>query len=222
MLNIQINENLIFQLFNFGNKLNIFQLRYINQLRNCGFCIGLFYFAKFTGNMVLRKIENVLILVLIPTSIFCQEFPFGWIGTYEGKMKISSGKGTIELPVSLDIREKEKDSIWSYKMIYTSPNGEVVKDYKIVKKSEYEYIMDEGEIKIGMKYLDNTFFDYYQLDSMYFTSTLRKIDSKTLMFDIYGGSLKEKDKKTTSEDSFFVNSYVPAFVQSVKFKRKKK
>ena len=67
-------------------------------------------------------------------------------------------------------------------MIYTSPNGEVVKDYKIVKKSDFEYVMDEGEIKISMKYLDNTFFDYYQLDSMYFTSTLRKIDSKTLMF----------------------------------------
>ena len=164
----------------------------------------------------------VFCFMLLSFNTLSQEFPFGWIGSYEGEMKISSGKGTTKLPVTLDIRENTKDSIWSYKMIYTSPNGEVVKDYKIVKKSDFEYVMDEGEIKISMKYLDNTFFDYYQLDSMYFTSTLRKIDSKTLMFDIYGGSLKEKDKKTTSEESFFVNSYVPTFVQSVKLKRKKK
>jgi hypothetical protein len=40
--------------------------------------------------------------------------------------------------------------------------------------------MDEGEIKISMKYLDNTFFDYYQLDSMYFTSTLLALIKQNL------------------------------------------
>jgi hypothetical protein len=164
----------------------------------------------------------IFLFLFFSNVAYCQEFPFGWMGSYKGEMKISSGKGSSTLPVTLEIREKIQDSIWSYKMTYQSPNGEVVKDYQIVKKSESEFIMDEGGIEIGMKYLDNTFFDYYQLDSMYFTSTLRKIDSKTLMFDIYGGSLKEKDKKTTSEESFFVNSYVPTFVQSVKLKRKKK
>jgi hypothetical protein len=162
------------------------------------------------------------LFLILTTLAKSQEFPYGWLGSYSGEMKVSSGKGSSTLPVTLEIREKVEDSIWSYKMAYQSPNGEVVKDYQIVKKSESEFIMDEGGIEIGMKYLDNTFFDYYQLDSMYFTSTLRKIDSKTLMFDIYGGSLKEKDKKTTNEESFFVNSYVPTFVQSVKLKRKKK
>ncbi|MFM7667411.1 MAG: hypothetical protein ACKO7D_04400 [Bacteroidota bacterium] len=153
---------------------------------------------------------------------YCQEFPYGWLGSYSGEMKISSGKGRSTLPVTLDIREKIKDSIWSYKMAYQSPNGEVVKDYQIVKKSDSEFVMDEGSIEIGMKYVDNTFFDFYQLDSMYFTSTLRKIDSKTLAFDIYGGSLKEKDKKTTNEDAFFVHSYVPTFVQSVRLRKIRK
>ena len=141
---------------------------------------------------------------------------------FSGEMRITSGKGSSTLPVTLDIREKIKDSIWSYKMAYQSPNGEVVKDYQIVKKSDSEFVMDEGSIEIGMKYVDNTFFDFYQLDSMYFTSTLRKIDSKTLAFDIYGGSLKEKDKKTTNEDSFFVHSYVPTFVQSVRLRKRRK
>ena len=152
----------------------------------------------------------------------CQEFPYNWLGSYTGEMKISSGKGSSTLPVTLEIREKIQDSIWSYKMAYQSPNGEVVKDYQIVKKSESEFIMDEGGIEIGMKYVDNTFFDYYQLDSLYFTSTLRKIDSKTLLFDIYGGSLKSKDKQTTNEDSFFVHSYIPNFFQSVRLKRRRK
>lgn len=137
-------------------------------------------------------------------------------------MKISSGKGTSSLSVTLDIREKIKDSIWSYKMAYQSPNEEVVKDYQIVKKSKSEFVMDEGGIKIGMKYVDNTFFDFYQLDSMYFTSTLRKIDAKTLTFEIYGGSLKEKDRQTTKEDSFFVHSYAPTFVQSVRLRKRRK
>ncbi len=153
---------------------------------------------------------------------YCQEFPYGWLGYYSGEMKISSGRGSSTLPVTLEIREKIKDSIWSYKMTYQSPNGDVNKDYHIIKKSDAQFIMDEGGIKIGMKYMDNTFFDYYQLDSMYFTSTLRKIDAKTLAFDIYGGSLKEKDRQTTNEDSFFVHSYVPTFVQSVKLKRRRK
>lgn len=166
---------------------------------------------------------RILFLVLLfPIQVICQEFPYGWLGFYSGEMKISSGKGTSSLSVTLDIREKVEDSIWSYKMAYQSPNGEVVKDYQIVKKSESEFVMDEGGIKIGMKYVDNTFFDFYQLDSMYFTSTLRKIDAKTLSFDIYGGSLKEKDRQTTNEDSFFVHSYVPTFVQSVRLRKRRK
>lgn len=164
---------------------------------------------------------TVFIIFLSFTS-FSQEFPYGWLGNYSGDMKVNSGKVKNTVPVNLEIREKIKDSIWSYKMTYNSPNGVVVKDYQIVKKSDSEFIMDEGGIKIGMKYMDNTFFDYYQLDSMYFTSTLRKSDSKTLAFDIYGGSLKEKDKQTTNEDSFFVHSYVPTFVQSVRLKRRRK
>jgi hypothetical protein len=162
------------------------------------------------------------LFLILTTLAKSQEFPIGWLGSYSGEMKVSSGKGSSTLPVTLEIREKVEDSIWSYKMAYQSPNGEVVKDYQIVKKSESEFIMDEGGIEIGMKYVDNTFFDYYQLDSMYFTSTLRKIDSKTLLFDIYGGSLKSKDKQTTNEDSFFVHSYVPNFVQSVRLKRRRK
>jgi hypothetical protein len=167
-------------------------------------------------------IKYLILIILIPLTSVSQEFPDGWLGSFSGEMKITSGKGSSTLSVTLDIREKVEDSIWSYKMAYQSPNGEVVKDYQIVKNSNSEFIMDEGGIKIGMKYVDNTFFDYYQLDSMYFTSTLRKIDSKTVLFDIYGGSLKSKDKQTTNEDSFFVHSYVPNFVQSVRLKRRRK
>jgi hypothetical protein len=167
-------------------------------------------------------IKYIFLLFVLPLTAVGQEFPYGWLGFFSGEMRITSGKGSSTLPVTLDIREKIKDSIWSYKMAYQSPNGEVVKDYQIVKKSDSEFVMDEGSIEIGMKYVDNTFFDFYQLDSMYFTSTLRKIDSKTLAFDIYGGSLKEKDKKTTNEDSFFVHSYVPTFVQSVRLRKRRK
>lgn len=166
--------------------------------------------------------KTLLFILLLPTCISGQNFLDGWMGFYTGEMKITSGKGSSSLPISLEIREKIKDSIWSYKMIYNSPGGEVVKDYQIVKKSDSEFIMDEGGIKIGMKYVDNTFFDYYQLDSTYFTSTLRKMDAKTLSFDIYGGSLKEKHKVTTNEDSFFVHSYMPTFVQTVKLTKRRK
>jgi hypothetical protein len=82
--------------------------------------------------------------------------------------------------------------------------------------------MDEGAIKIGMRYVDNTFFDYYQVDSTFYTSTLRKTGKNTLHFDIYGGPIGEKNKLTTNEESFFVHSYLPTFVQSVRLKRKKK
>jgi hypothetical protein len=35
-------------------------------------------------------------------------------------------------------------------------------------------------MKNGIKYLDNTFFDYFQLDSMYFTSTLLALIKQNL------------------------------------------
>jgi hypothetical protein len=163
-----------------------------------------------------------LVLLLVPFRFFSQEFPAGWIGVYAGEMHILTGTKKSAVDVSLEIREKVKDSAWTYKMTYQAPSGEVVKDYQIIKTTDSEYYMDEGGIKIAMKYVEHTFMDYYQVDSTYFTSILRKTDKNTITFDLYGGSMKEKNKLTTNIDDFFVHAYVPSFVQSVKLKRKRK
>lgn len=172
--------------------------------------------------ILISPMRTFLFIVLLPAYFFGQEFPYSWTGTYHGEMQITSGNKKTSVTVALEIREKVKDSSWIYKMTYQAPSGEVVKDYQIIKKNDSEFIMDEGAIKIGMRYVDNTFFDYYQVDSTFYTSTLRKTGKNTLHFDIYGGSIGEKNKLTTNEESFFVHSYLPAFVQSVRLKRKKK
>ena len=168
-----------------------------------------------------KAIYSTFFAALFPLCLAAQAFPDGWTGTYQGEMKITSGQRKNAVSVTLEIGEKIRDSSWTYKMTYQGPNGETVKDYQIVRKTDSEYVMDEGGIKIAMRYVDNTFFDFYQVDSVFYTSVLRKTGKNAISFDIYGGPMGEKDKITTNEGDFFVHSYIPTFTQSVVLKRKK-
>jgi hypothetical protein len=162
-----------------------------------------------------------IFLVSIFYSIgFSQEFPKDWLGIYNGQMSLYPSNKII--PVELEIRELMKDSLWTYKMRYNTPNGEVVKDYQIRKETKDRFIMDEGSIEIDMRFVENSFYDMYRLDSVIYTSILRKSASNKIDFTLYGGSIAENNSRITNEDSFFVHSYLPTFIQRVTLKRKRK
>ena len=50
------------------------------------------------------------LFLILTTLAKSQEFPIGWLGSYSGEMKVSSGKGSSTLPVTLEIREKVEEN----------------------------------------------------------------------------------------------------------------
>jgi hypothetical protein len=165
-------------------------------------------------------VRFIFLFSFFTTYIFSQEFPKDWIGLYSGQMSLFPSNNL--LLVELEISEIKEDSLWSYKMTYNSPNGEVVKDYQIRKKTNDRYVMDEGSIEIEMRFVENSFYDMYRLDSVIYTSVLRKNGKNKIDFTLYGGSIAQKNSTVSHEDSFFVFSYLPNFVQRVTLKRKRK
>jgi hypothetical protein len=162
-----------------------------------------------------------IFLVSIFYSIgFSQEFPKDWVGIYSGQMSLFPNNSLIS--VELEILELAKDSLWGYKMRYYTPNGEVIKDYQIRKETKDRFVMDEGSIEIDMRFVENSFYDMYRLDSTIFTSVLRKTRKNKIDFTLYGGAISQKNTRVTNEDAFFVHSYLPNFVQQVTLKRKRK
>ena len=73
-----------------------------------------------------------------------------------------------------------------------------------------------------MRFVENSFYDMYRLDSTIYTSVLRKTGKNKIDFTLYGGAISQKNTRVTNEDAFFVHSYLPNFVQQVTLKRKRK
>lgn len=152
-----------------------------------------------------------------------QQFPEKWTGHYHGKMNITNIRNNLSsIEVTLDIHTLNRDSTWSYRMCYFSSNDTVIKDYQIVKISDNRYVMDEGLIEIPMYFANGCFYDFYTIDSMYFTSVLSKASHKKLEFNLYGGKLNTSDQMITREEENTVVGYIPVFSQRATLYRRRK
>jgi len=160
------------------------------------------------------------LFVMIFNNFFSQEFPKDWIGNYKGVMEVINPKGSQKVTVKLQILTIKENEAWTYKMTYLPENQEKsVKDY-VIRKTENGYVMDEKDgILIQMAWLGNGFYDYFELDNMFFTSRLTK-EKKGLTFELYGGSRTENVSRNEELD-ITVTSFVPQFVQRVQLKKLK-
>ncbi len=126
------------------------------------------------------------------------------------------------IAIRLEINTLIPDSTWSYYMCYLSPHDTLIKDYQIKKISENQYLMDEGSIEIPMYFANGSFYDFYTVDSMYFTSVLTKASRKKIVFNLYGGKLNAGEQKISLNDEITVVGFLPTFSQCATLIRRRK
>lgn len=169
------------------------------------------------------------ILFLISVILFCasdvsaQSALNDWEGEYKGQMAIGYANGRSDsLDVTFELRTIEKDSSWTYKMLYNSKTfGEVLKDYEIkrVGINPASYVLDEKDgTLIDMTYMDGCLYDMFEVMDNYFISTFCK-NGDDLRFDLFMSSSKPSAVTVSEEDeegeTYEVISYKPLLHQTV-------
>lgn len=163
----------------------------------------------------------LLLLILSLSSVSFGQFPEGWLGHYGGTMYLSNGLNPKDsLEVSLDIIEVKKDSVWTYSMHYFSDKyGSIEKNYHIVLSDDgLNYHMDElNGIKIDMSYMNNCFYEFFEVDNMIYSTTMRQINGG-ILFEIFGTSNEPSNETDSNPDEnntvYKVFSMKPSFAQS--------
>lgn len=172
----------------------------------------------------------ILVLLMSISSLLAQSnFPSEWIGKYEGEMLLNSANRPSSIvKVELDVHEVEKDSSWTYTMQYHSEQfGEMTKDYRIVrvkKGDSVNYVLDElNGIVMELTYMNNCFYGNYEVMSMIYSTTLRKVDSETIVFELFAGSMSQPKityaDNEEGKDPIEAKSYKPMIAQSVVLRR---
>ncbi len=130
-----------------------------------------------------------------PLHEFEQGLPSYWLGRYEGQMEIYSPTGLQQIiGVQLEIQIMDRENYWIYNMSFINlKNDELMstKAYKIYYEEHTNKLwMDEGDsLLIEMTLMGDCLFDHYELNGMFFNSSLCKQDLN-LIFEITGGQKK--------------------------------
>jgi len=148
------------------------------------------------------------------------QFPDTWIRSYEGTMHLSNNSGVYDsVIVQFEMQEVEKNRRWSYKMTYKSERfGDTHKAYEIVRDST-GYVMDEKNgLRIEMAYMNDVFYEFFEVGNIYYACTMRKLDSG-ILFEIFGAGTKPtlSTRSLPEEDGtiYSVESRKPQFAQTV-------
>ncbi len=168
----------------------------------------------------------IVILLFLSSELSHAQFPETWIGKYSGTMYLNSlNTPKDSVVVTLEIVELIKDSAWTYTMGYKSEKfGDILKDYKILKvtnENSTDYLMDENNgIFLEMTFFDNTFYEYFEVENMLYSTRLSK-SSNFIEFEIIGAQ-NEATKTSLSvpqedegNNQFEVLSFKPLFAQKV-------
>lgn len=135
---------------------------------------------------------RVLFILFLSSFAFGQGIPNDWLGSYEGTMEIYNQKGLQQtIGVNFDLLIMDRPNYWTYNMSYINlKNDEIVstKAYKIfyVEDGQKLWIDEGGGLLIEMSFLGNCFYDHFELNGMFYNSSLCKKD-KNLLFEINGG-----------------------------------
>lgn len=161
-----------------------------------------------------------------------QGIPLSWIGKYEGTMELYSSAPTpyMKIPVSLELNELKRDTVWGYKMTYGEPGeiGYVVKNY-LIEFNNDTLFMDEGEgIKLPMRRFGECLIDFYSIEDIkdshsFMSSVLCHQSNGDIEFNVFGGFLKPLNTKQIIDEkegvAFDLSTYSLGFNQHVILKR---
>lgn len=164
----------------------------------------------------------------IPAVCWTQDFPDGWEGIYSGKMILGNLNAPNDtVPVTFELLELEKDSVWTYKMTYNSTRyGTIVKDYRIVAKEKgntRDYLFDEQNgIIMEMTYMNGSLYGMYEVMDMIFVSTMRQ-NQHGLMVELFAGSVQNPmitEAIEEGKEPIEAKSYRPTLHQTVQLSKK--
>lgn len=169
---------------------------------------------------------RILFILFLSSFAFGQGIPNDWLGSYEGTMEIYNQKGLQQtIGVNFDLFIMDRDNYWTYNMSYVNlKNDEVVntKAYKIFYVEDNQKLwIDEGDsLLIEMSFIGNCFYEHFELNGMFFNSSLCKKD-KNLLFEINGGqSIPTYTSPFIEEANDSVRTMRTDFVQRVLLKPK--
>jgi hypothetical protein len=123
---------------------------------------------------------RVLFILFLSSVAFGQGIPNDWLGSYEGTMEIYNQKGLQQtIGVNFDLLIMDRPNYWTYNMSYINlKNDEIVstKAYKIfyVEDGQKLWIDEGGGLLIEMSFLGNCFYDHFELNGMFYNSSLCK------------------------------------------------
>ena len=170
----------------------------------------------------------LFLFLLLPTLAFTQGVPDEWLGSYAGNMEIFTPNGLQQtIGVQLDLRIMDRPNYWTYNMSFINlKNDELMstKAYKIYYEEHTDKLwMDEGDsLLIEMTLMGDCLFDHYELNGMFFNSSLCKQDLN-LIFEITGGNRRPSYTSPSigDADDGVVESMQVNFLQRVLLKPKK-
>lgn len=180
--------------------------------------------------------KKILILLF---AVFCisklktqSNFPYSWLGTYEGNMFIEDIDGIKDtIPVEFDFIPAKLKNHWIYRMTYKSNKwGRIIKDYELFwddsLKSPNLFILDEKDgIYIQELFMNGKFYSQFEVDGGHFTSVLERRGKKNLYFEIRCTDVKKGISTTSKADpsgnSYIVNNYFLYNLQYVELKPRK-
>jgi hypothetical protein len=159
-------------------------------------------------------------------------FPYSWLGTYEGTMYIEDLTGIKDtITVDFDLLPKKQKNQWIYRMTYHSKKwGKMIKDYELFwndsLKSPNLFILDEKDgIQIQELFMNGKFYSHFEVDGGHFTSVLERRGKKNLYFEIRCTERKNGLTTTSKPDpnggKYTVNNYFLYNLQYVELKPRK-
>ncbi len=117
-------------------------------------------------------------------------FPENWVGTWEGELMISNAKGVAQrIPMSLEILPTEKDSIYTWNIIYGEDREKGLRAYvlKILDREKGHYLVDElNTIALESYLFGDRLFCWYLVAGTYILVIYEK-KGEALHFEIVAG-----------------------------------
>lgn len=117
------------------------------------------------------------------------DFPASWTGNWAGSLKIFNAKGLAQsLPMEVEIEKIDTSKnryVWA--LIYGEDKIKGRRAYELVVKdpSKGLYVNDEKNTIAMESYLiDKKLYCYFSVMGNFLTSTMEKIDNKTMLFEI--------------------------------------
>lgn len=117
--------------------------------------------------------KNTLLLLLFvfPFSVFAQQFPEDYAGTYTGSLYLLSSENPDSIPCAIIIAPTKDPNRWTNKMIFDYER-EIgwVDDHEWVRDPEngtWQIDQKDG-ILITETLIDNTFYAHYKIEGMLF------------------------------------------------------